>query len=209
MINQYANSYDQVNEQDLTNQLIIEAIQMKGADVHYIERVHNNFDKLFGEDPTSSFTGFKAIEMYMSDVSGFSGDGELLTKFGLEEKDTVTFLVSITRWETEFPDIVKPNEGDIIFMPIVNGLFEIKFVHTNDYFFTNGKPMVYTVKCENFSPSHEDINVGVPAIDEMFDRIVSYNPATTVSDHDGQNEEFKQRALINNVFNPNDPFGTR
>lgn len=206
MINQYSDNYNRANEVALSEQLIIEAIQMKGTDVHYIERTHNNFDEMFGEDPTSSFSGFTAIEMYMVEVSGFGGDGEMLAKFGLEEKDTVTFQVSIARWETEFPDIVKPNEGDLIFMPTTNALFEVKFVHTNDYFFYHGKPLVYTVKCENFTPSHEEIDVGNIEVDAMFDRIISYDQATEVGDL-GDNETLKERANNTITFDPSDPFG--
>ena len=78
----YFNNYTASNEQSLIDSLVVEAIQIKGMDVKYLSRSFSNFDYLYGEDPTSAFLTASPIEMYVENVDGFGGDGDLFSKFG-------------------------------------------------------------------------------------------------------------------------------
>ena len=130
-----------INEQYLYEDLIIEAMQIYGHDVFYLPRTLVNKDELFGEDPLSKFTDSYLIEMYMDTVEGYEGEKEIITRFGLEIRDETTFTVSRRRWidlvsiDSNLITSVRPNEGDWIYMPTVQRLFEISFVDVDDPFF--------------------------------------------------------------------------
>jgi hypothetical protein len=206
MLNQYHNHYVATNEHDLTDNLIIEAIQMKGINVKYLSRTHNDFDFLYGEDPTSSFYNATEIEMYPAEVNGFGGDGELMSKFGLEVRDTATFIVNKTRFKQEFPDFIRPREGDLLFMPYTNAILEIKFVNHESPFFQQGKQFLYELKVETFEISHEDIMTGDTEIDELVSGILNFDPSTETEPF-GDNEEIEDLACKVTKFNPANPFG--
>lgn len=205
-LNPYHNHYTSVNEQNLTDQLIIEAIQMKGVLVKYIPRTHNNFDFLFGEDPTSSFNSATEIEMYPAEVNGFGGDGELMSKFGLEIRDTATFILNKTRFKEEFPYEIRPKEGDLIFMPYTNAILEIKFVNHESPFFQQGRQFVYELKVETYEFSHEEVATGDTEIDDLFDSLVDYTPATETEPY-GNNVEISNKTHPLVTFDPSNPFG--
>lgn len=204
--NQYFNSYAAPNEQSLTNDLIVEAIQAKGVDVKYMPRTHNNFDFLYGEDPTSSFNSCVAIEMYPAEVNGFGGQGELMSKFGLEIKETATFIVSKTRFKEEFPDFIRPREGDLIFMPFANSILEIKFVGNESPFFQQGQVYVWELKVETFELSQENIATGDTEVDGIIADIFNFNAATQTEPY-GDNKSLEEEYGPLTTFDPNNPFG--
>ena len=86
------------SEQNLYEDLIVECLKIYGFEIYYIPRKFNNIDRIFGEDTISSFEHAYPLEMYLQNVNGFEGDGELMSKFGVELKDTATFIVSKKRW---------------------------------------------------------------------------------------------------------------
>ena len=88
------------SEQLLYEDLVIEALKIYGSDVYYLPRTIVNEDVLFGEDPASSFDNAFKIEMYIDNIEGFDGEGDLFTKFGVEIRDEATFVVSKSRWST-------------------------------------------------------------------------------------------------------------
>lgn len=206
--NKWMNNYYAENEQKLTDDLIIEAIQCKGVDMYYLPRTHNNYNFLFGEDPTSSFNSCTVIEMYCSDVNGFGGDGELMSKFGLQVKDTATFILNKTRFKQEFPDMIRPKEGDIIFMPITNAILEIKFVNHESPFFEQGRQFVYELKTETFELSQESFDTGNNDVDEFVKNLMVSDPLTEVEAY-GDNEEIQERTDTQVEFDPRNPFGVR
>ena len=127
------NSYfrDVNSEKDLIHDLTIEAIKIHGRDMVYIPRTLVNEDELFGEDTISKFENGVEIEMYINSIDGFGGDGDFISKFGLEIRDSVELVISKRRFEESFSheeNIIRPREGDLIFFPLSKGLFEIKFV---------------------------------------------------------------------------------
>jgi len=158
-------------DQNLIEDLVIETIRIHGQDMLYIPRVLVKEDTLFGEDVLSKFESAVPMEMYIENIDGFEGEGDFISKFGLEIRDTVTFSVSKKRFEQEIATIVSPTlkrplEGDLIYFPLTKGMFEIKFVEHEDPFYQAGKRYVYKLNCELFQYSQEDFDTG----DTMVDR---------------------------------------
>lgn len=124
-------------------------------------------DDFFGEAPYSRFSTFKMIEMYMDTTTAFEG-GDTFTKFGFEIRDSVKFTVSRKRFKRE-TGMERPMEGDLLFLPLNNGLFEIKFVEHENPFYSLGKLLSFQLTCELFQYSEEKMDTGVPEIDVVED----------------------------------------
>lgn len=165
------NYFRDVNtEQDLLHDLTIETIKIHGRDMIYIPRTLVNEDQLFGEDTISKFENGVEIEMYIQSVDGFGGDGDFISKFGLEIRDSVDLVVAKRRFEESFAheaEITRPREGDLIYFPMSKALFEIKFVEHENPFYQLGKLYTYKLSCELFTYSHEDMDTGFSEIDEV------------------------------------------
>ena len=162
------------SEQLLVEDLVIEAMQIKGMDVFYIERTtRDQVDYLYGEDPTSEFRRAFPIEMYIENVTGMDGEGDFISKFGLEVRDEVTLLVSRRRFGSTVNTISRPREGDLVYFPTFTAFFEITFVeHENDQamFHTigrgrGGNVYLYALKLKQFVFSEETIETGIEDID--------------------------------------------
>ena len=160
------------SEQNLYEDLIIESLKIYGQDVFYIPRVLVNRDHILGEDPASQFDDAYIIEMYIENIDGFEGSGDLYSKFGLEIQDDVTFVVSRRMWNQsigKFSDnqiSPRPQEGDLIFLPMTNTFFEIDFVEHEDPFYQLKNLPTYKLKCTKFEYSDEKFDTGIGAIDD-------------------------------------------
>lgn len=149
-------------ESDLFQQLVREQIQIFGFDVHYIFRKFQNLDSLFGEDPVSKFDKSFQIEMFVSNYEFFEHQNKIIDKFGISLQDTLTLMVSKKRFTEEaskYGTDTAPNEGDIIYFPEYNGLYEIKYVQTRNSFFA------YELSCELFRYSGEDLDTKIKEVD--------------------------------------------
>lgn len=153
--------------------LIIECLRIYGFDTFYIPRHKVNEDGILGEDALNNYTSAYPLEMYMQNVTGFEGDGDLLTKFGVEIRETATFIVSRRRWDEVIArsgDAVlttRPAEGDIVYFPLTKAYFEIKMVQSMDPFFQVGKLYVYKLQCELMQFSTERFDTGISEIDSQ------------------------------------------
>ena len=113
------------------------------------------------------------IEMYMDTVEGYEGEKEIITRFGLEIRDETTFTVSRRRWldlvsfDANLITSVRPNEGDWIYMPTVQRLFEISFVDVDDPFFQIDNLPVYKLYARTVEYSDERLDTGIDAIDKI------------------------------------------
>ena len=145
-------------------------------DVFYMPRSsRDSVDYLYGEDPTTKFTQAYPIEMYMENVTGMDGEQDFISKFGLEIRDEVKMLISRRRFKATVPQL-RPHEGDIIYVPLVENFFEITFVeHENDQamFYTlgrgrGGNVYVYALKMKQYVFSNEVIETGIAQIDEQI-----------------------------------------
>lgn len=163
------NPYIRVNdktyfpERNLVEDLTIEAIKIYGQEMFYIPRDLVKRDDFFGESKYSRFNKFKMIEMYMDTTTAFEG-GDTFTKFGFEIRDSVKFTVSRKRFIRETGK-QRPLEGDLLYLPLNRGLFEIKFVEHENPFYQLGKLFSYQLTCELFQYSEEKFATGVPEID--------------------------------------------
>jgi len=147
--------------------LVIESIKIHGMDVKYMPRELVNKDNLFGEDTLSKFESAYDVEMYIKNVEGFDGEGDLLSRFGLEIRDSMTLTVAKSRFEAEVTGQSRPNEGDLIYFPLNDKLFEIKFVEHEAVFYQHGKLYIYDLRVELFDYSSEIINTGNTEIDAI------------------------------------------
>jgi len=180
--NFYFNNFpaDQItSEQLLVEDLVIEAMQIHGMDVFYLPRTsRDSVDLLYGEDTVKQYKTAHSIEMYLENVTGMDGEGDFISKFGLEIRDELTLLVSRRRFKyaTGASNLFRPREGDLIYVPLVQNFFEITMVeHENDQamFYTLGRGRgnnvyVFALRCKQFVFSEEVIHTGVEEIDEQI-----------------------------------------
>ena len=160
-------------EQTLYEDLMIEQLKIYGQDVFYIPRTLVKEDNLFGEDTLSKFGDAYLIEMYFENVEGYEGEKEIMSKFGLQMNEDVTFVVARRRFEQLVSHdsnlIVKtrPNEGDLVYFPKVKKIFEITFVDHDDPFYQVHNLPAFKLKCKTFEYSSEDLDTGITEIDAI------------------------------------------
>ena len=128
-------------EQELINSLTSEVIQIHGLDVFYLPRTLVKEDLLMGEDVLSKFSTVYEIEMYLKSTEGFGGEGDLVSKFGLDVRDEVIFTVHRDRFELA-TDMSKPLEGDLIYLPIIKDCLKLNLLNTNNLFINQEKIIV-------------------------------------------------------------------
>jgi len=174
------------SEQLLVEDLLIEALKIYGMDVYYLPRSSGDVvDYIYGEDSNKQYTSAYPIELYLENVTGMDGEQDFISKFGLEIRDEITLLVSRRRFATTVPQS-RPNEGDLIYVPLIQNFFEITFVeHENDQamFYTLGRGRganvyVYALKLKQLVFSNELISTGLSEID---DQIRDAYPRTRIS----------------------------
>ena len=168
-------------EQLLVEDLVIEAMQIYGMDVFYLPRTSRDVvDTIYGEDTLKQYINAYPIEMYLENVTGMEGEGDFMSKFGLEIRDEMTLLVSRRRFKysTGPSNLIRPREGDLVYVPLLQNFFEITFVeHENDQamFYTlgrgrGGNVYVYALKLKQYVFSDEVVDTGVTEVDEqVFD----------------------------------------
>jgi hypothetical protein len=136
----------------------------------YIPRNIVSRDGIYTEDDQSSYTVPMSIEMYIKSIDGFSGDGEFMSRFGLEIRNQVVFSVSQRIFKNgiaEVINIARPREGDIVYFPLNNKIFQIKFVNEDEIFYQVGNLTTWELTCEMFEYSNEVFNTGIPQIDRI------------------------------------------
>ena len=212
--NKYFNNFAYAREQDLVEDLTIEAIKIYGHNVKYLPKTISGIDHLFGEDKLLKYETAADVEMYVKNVEGFEGEGEFMSKFGVQLNDQLTLTVARKRFDqirteklqtevgynyvqesansdapsrqfltgnSHTESIVletgttgvnnysitseRPQEGDLVFFPLVNKIFEIKFVEHEDIFYQTGRLQSYDLRCELFKYSSEQIRTGNTEID--------------------------------------------
>lgn len=203
------------NEQLFHEDLIVESLHQYGTNFYYIPRTLISKDEILGEDRLSKFKQAFEIEMYLENVDGFDGQGAFIQKFGLMMEQSATLVVARRRWEqligrygqTIIP--TRPCEGDLIYFPLTEGLFEIKFVQHQDPFYQIGKLFVYKLQVELFQYASERMETGIKEIDD-FETLKSLDPAINedvdIPESYGDNTKFKQEAE-SIVFSEDNPFG--
>lgn len=163
-------------EQLLIEDLVIESLKIHSMDVYYLPREsRDQIDQLMGEDQLKEFNAAHPIEMYMENTTTMEGEGDLITKFGLEIRDEMTLLVSRRRFQFTVP-LSRPREGDIVYVPLLENFFEITFVENENnqaMMYTlgrgrGGNVYVYSLRLKQYVFSHEKVNTGVGEVDEQI-----------------------------------------
>ena len=174
---QGGNGIGNSNEKRLYEDLIIEGLKIYGHDCYYLPRTLVNRDLILGEDTLSRFDDSYLLEMYMETTEGFAGEQEVINKFGLDIREDTTFCISKRRWQNQVDSahtmIVegRPNEGDIIYFPLMDSFFEIQFVKDQEPFFQLGQLPVYKLRCKQYEYSQEIIDTGIAEIDAIEDNL--------------------------------------
>ena len=173
------------SEQDLHEDLVVESLRFYGHECFYLPRTIVDEDEVFGEDTSSKFGDAYQVEMYIENTEGFEGEGDLLSKFGVEVRDQATFVLSRRTWQRfisldqNLATSTRPQEGDLIYFPLGNQVFEIRFVEHENPFYQLGKLNVFKLQCETFEYSHEEIDVGIAELDNIEDQF-SYQVTMTL-----------------------------
>ena len=208
------------SEQRLTQDLINEHLKMFGVEVTYIPRKFVGTDNILNEVESSKFDDNFAIEAYVNTYEGYSGAGDVLTKFGMSLRDEVVLTISKERYEdfiapfmaglddgtddSIVPLTSRPKEGDLVYFPLGGRLFEVKFVEHEDPFYQLGKNYVYQLKCELFEYEDEVIDTSIDEIDtQVADdgyittlRLVGLGRTATATASLGQG--YVQKIFLNN-----------
>ena len=162
--NSYFRTFDAENDQELLHSIVSESVKIHGYDVNYIPRTLVNEDTILGEDSISEYKDAYSVEMFIKSVDGFEGEGDLVSKFGLEVRDQIIFSMSRRAWEGL--DIgTRPKEGDLIYFGLTSKLFQIMFVEHETPFYQNGALPTFDLTCELFTYSDEKIDTDVDEID--------------------------------------------
>jgi hypothetical protein len=167
----YFQNYNVSGEQNLVEDLVIESIRTYGVDLYYLPRTLVSYDSLHGTDDQSRYDKAYLVEFYVRNVEGFAGDGNFLSKFGLEIRDQITFTVARRTFDLEIgqPEgFARPREGDLLYFPFARKNYEIKFVDHLPVFYQFGALQMYDLKCELFEYSGETFETGIADIDGIY-----------------------------------------
>ena len=165
---------DNANEQNLIEELTVEVIRAMGRDVYYIPRTLNAQDALYGEDTLSTFEDAYLLEMYHENSTSFGGEGDIVSKFGIDVRDTAAFRVARKTFEQfvtkKTGSLVRPREGDLIYYPLSDTLFEITFVEHENPLYQVGALYSFVIFVETFVYNNETFSTGLKEIDTCFEK---------------------------------------
>lgn len=171
-------SQGSTSEQNLVEDLIIESIQIYGKDVYYIPRALVGRDDVLMDELVARFDSAFLVEMYLSNAAGFEGEGDLFTKFGIELRDAITWVVARKRWNQAVGDLAqkdssevnrwyRPREGDLLYWPESKSTLEITEVDTEALFYQLRDLPQFTINCELYEYASEDFDTGIDDIDAV------------------------------------------
>ena len=164
------------SEQNLVQDLINEQLRMYGVEIYYLPRQYVTQTTVIKEVIESKFNNAYPLEAYVDTYDGYEGVGTLLSKFGVQELDDLVLIISKERYEDYISPLIKnvpnielttrPREGDLVYFPLGDRLFEIKYVEHEKPFYQLQKNYVYELRCELFRYEDEVVDVGVDAVDD-------------------------------------------
>ena len=181
------------SEQKLYEDLVVESLKIYGQDVYYLPRTQVNFDTIFRDDIPSQYGSNYRLEMYIENVDGFDGEGDLFTKFGVEIRDQANFVMSRQSWNRRIKPYVddsgatqyyRPKEGDLIYLPLSQSIFIITKVEDESPFYQLKNLPVFRMTCELFEYNDQDLDTGIDAIDKI-EETFTYQYALTLGSVSG------------------------
>jgi len=214
--NFFFNNFQSSMEQNLIEDLVVESIKIYGIELYYLPKRIVARDTIFREEELATYNVAYPIEMYIKNVDGFEGEGDFMSKFGLEIRDRITFTVSRRSFSAEIltkeSGMVRPLEGDLIWFPLTRKMYKIMFVEHEAIFYQLGSLQTWDLTCELFEFNNETFDTNVPDIDLIYAELdVDINTAiatsVTLTDVQAQNETFEadgQSGILD--FSEMDPF---
>jgi hypothetical protein len=165
-------------EQSLIQDLVNEQLRMYGIEVYYIPRKYITTKTIIKEVIESEFDNAYPIEAYLNNYEGYSDNTQLLSKFGIQSTNEISLIISQERFKEYITPLIKnldnirlstrPKEGDLVYFPLGDRLFEIKFVEHEKPFYQLQKNYVYELQCELFRYEDELIDTGIDEIDDTL-----------------------------------------
>ena len=203
--NRFFNQYSPIkSEQSLIRSLVVESIKIYGVDAYYMPRTHVNLDKLYNEDGAVIYDDALEMEMFIKSYDGFMGQEDFISKFGLQIDESITFVVAQKRFIEslkplmmneygynvlledgsyflaeqgyDYSEILRPREGDLIWIPMLGYMYEIKFTENIENFFQLGDLYTFEMRCDRYEYSSERIDTDVAEIDAVEEQ---YSLSTT------------------------------
>jgi len=203
--NRFFNQYSPIkSEQSLIRSLVVESIKIYGVDAYYMPRTHVNLDKLYNEDGAVIYDDALEMEMFIKSYDGFMGQEDFISKFGLQIDESITFVVAQKRFIEslkplmmneygynvlledgsyflaeqgyDYSGILRPREGDLIWIPMLGYMYEIKFTENIENFFQLGDLYTFEMRCDRYEYSSERIDTDVAEIDAVEEQ---YSLSTT------------------------------
>ena len=169
--NYYFENYENSMEQSLIDDLVVESIKIYGIDTMFLPRTIGAKDDILNEDDLPIYEDAYETEMYVKNVDGFEGEGDFLSKFGLQIRDSITLTIAKTTYEQEVgvhTEINRPREGDIIYLPLNRKMFVIQHVEHESIFYQMGSLQTYDLRCELYEYSGERFDTGLSYLDDQF-----------------------------------------
>jgi len=172
LTNLYFNKWAHFGEQNLIEDLVHESIKMYGIEFTYLPKNYSEdgYDQLYSEEDRAVYTEHADIACYIVNVEGFQGEGDFISKFGLEIRDTMLLAISRRQFENELMtrfNIERPREGDLLMFPLNGKLYSISFVEHEPVFYQMGALQFYQLRVELFEYSNEEFNTGIAEIDNL------------------------------------------
>lgn len=188
--NPYFNNFGATNEQELYEDLIIEAHLQNSMDMYYLPRRLDNYDALYGASDLVTFPKAYTIPTFLESIDGFTGEGTLMSKFGgLEIRDSIVlsiprriFTTIITNQQTE---VNRPREGDLIYWPLNGKCFQIMYTNNKQFFYPLGILPSFELTLELFEYSNETFKTGIPEIDKLQEKFSTNILDYAIKDVDG------------------------
>lgn len=187
ILNKYVNFYKHENTQTLQDVLIAESIQMRGVEAYYLRREIQNMDHLFGEDTESRFNNAHKIAIYINTYDSYEGQREFFSKFQMSINDEITFSINPNLFKHQC-DGSEPREGDLLYFPMDNSLFELIWVEPRDPFYQMGQNAIRKITAQKFVYSGEEINPVLQNNNMDFDFNVSDLELEPVRSLDGKHD---------------------
>jgi hypothetical protein len=211
-------------EVNLVDDLVREQIKIYGVDFIYMPRYMINLDDLLHEATKSVFGMGLPMPMYIKSFDGYDQSMEMLTKFGVRSSDELTLVISRSEWTAYYAPFVKgyfndlnqqppaseldplkgetarrPMEGDLIFNPFDQSIFEVKYVQFDQPFFTLGKGYIFELQCEKFEYSGERFDTGIDKIDDVQDRRAYYELELNLMDNGSGTFKLNEKVTMYNI----------
>ena len=212
IVNPHFAHFNNSNQKDLLRQMTAESIQKNGMEFIYVKRDLLNIDDIFGEDMENRFTKGYKFAGYLENVESFGGQQEFYSKFGFQINDTISIIIEPNLFQHQVGGV--PNEGDLIYWPMANALFEINWSEEKIPFFTNGVLTSFTLECHKFIYSGETIAVENEGTIDVTD-VTGFTKINTLDGvADDVNTEYKETDsteaagdLIKSDIDEDNPFG--